>query len=49
MARFSARLRFGSATTSRWMLEGGAGMQKRVEIEYVVGKRGRRPHGCLHF
>jgi hypothetical protein len=31
------------------VLELGAGMKEIVEIENVVVKSGRRPHGCLHF
>src|ERR1700742_559268 len=30
------------------VLELGAGMKEIVEIENVVVKGGRRPHGCLH-
>src|ERR1700748_3869079 len=30
------------------VLELGAGMKQIVEIENVVVKGGRRPHGCLH-
>ena len=31
------------------MLERGAGMKEIVEIENVVVKGGRRPHGCLQI
>jgi hypothetical protein len=31
------------------MLERGAGMKESVEIENVVVKGGRRPHGCLQI
>lgn len=31
------------------VIEPGARMKEIVEIENVVGERGRRPHGCLLF
>jgi hypothetical protein len=31
------------------MLERGARMKENVEIENVVVKGGRRPHGCLQI
>ena len=30
------------------MIEDGAGMQQRVDVENIVVESGRRPHGLLH-
>ena len=49
MARFSASAEARMGDHVPRMLEGGAGMKERIEIEDVVVKGGRRPHGCLHI
>ena len=49
MARFSASVRDGCATTSLGCSKMGAGVKQCLKVEDVVVVGGRRPHGFLHF
>jgi hypothetical protein len=47
IARFSASVRDGCITTVLGVLEDGAGVKERLEVEDVVVCGGRLPHGFL--
>jgi hypothetical protein len=47
MARFKRKARMRDDVPR--VLELGAGMKEIVEVENVVVKGGRRPHGCLQI